>query len=96
MVAAVLAIRGIELQRQPQLDVVVHDVEAGRHDADDLVLRAVHFDRLPDDVGSRRERRPPQLTGQHDEPRTVWCGSHHVETIVPLAAAHQASRAARR
>ena len=74
MVSAVLAIRGIELQRHPQLDVVVHDVEAGRHDADDLVLRAVHFDRLPDDVGSRRERRPPQLTGQHDEPRTVCAG----------------------
>ena len=74
MVSAVLAIRGIELQRQPHLDVVVHDVETGRHDADDFVLRTVHFDRLPNDVGSRRERRPPQLTGQHDEPRTVCAG----------------------
>ena len=74
MISPVAAIRRIELQRQPHLDVVVQDVEPGRHDADDFVLNTIDFDRVSNDVGSRCECGTPQLAGQHDEPRTVCAG----------------------
>src|SRR5688572_23659290 len=50
MVPTVLSIGRVELQGQPQLDMVVHDVESGRHDADHFALDTIHLDRVPQNV----------------------------------------------
>ena len=68
---SILAQGRIELERQPHLDTVVHEVEAGRHDANDLACETVDLDRLADDVLTCAEDRPPQLVRQDDERRTA-------------------------
>jgi hypothetical protein len=70
----VLTIGGIEIERQPQLDAIVHDVETRWHDADDFALDTVDLDRGADDVRSGGERRLPQLARENDQPRAVDSG----------------------
>ena len=71
MTRAKLANGGSELERQPQLDALVHEIESGRHDADHLMADAVDLDRLADQVLTRTEGRVPQLVRQDDERRTA-------------------------
>ncbi len=71
MTRTILADGRSELERQPQLDLAVHEVEAGRHDADHFPRHAVDFNRPTHQVLARAERRLPQVVGQHDERRTA-------------------------
>ena len=66
-----LADRGRELEREPQLHPLVHEVEARRHHTDHLVPDAVDLDRLANDGLTAAEGRAPQLVRQDDDRRTA-------------------------
>ncbi len=71
--AAVLAVARIEAERQPDLDVVVHDVELRRHHADHFAAHAVEVHGLANHRPAA-ERRLPQLVRQDDQRRAVGVG----------------------
>ena len=56
----------VHADRQPDLRVVVHDVEAGRHDADDVVRPAVDLHGLPDDRLPAKRRLPQFVREDRD------------------------------
>ena len=58
MVAAILTVRGIQTERQPDLGPVVHQVDATRHDAEDLQTAAVDLDVFSDHRPSAEGRLP--------------------------------------
>ena len=62
MTRTILADGRSELEGQPQLNLAVHEVEAGRHDAD-LPRHAVDLNRPTHQVLARAERRMPQARG---------------------------------
>lgn len=68
---AILADGRSELERQPQLDMAVHEVETGRHDADHFPHHAVDLNRPAHHVLTRAEARLPQIVRQHDERGTT-------------------------
>ncbi len=82
MVAAVAAVGGVQAQGQPHLDLVVHDVEARRHDADDLPRSAVEAHGLADHVASGKHGLPG-LVRQHGDVGTA--GSRFLRGEMPAA-----------
>src|SRR5688572_14542700 len=67
MTAAVLAIRRVERQREPDLGVRVVNVEPRRHDAEYGSLAAVEIDLLADDRRITAERALPELVRQEGD-----------------------------
>ena len=61
MPAAVARVGGIERERQPQLDLLVVNVEPGRHDPDDARRDAVDRNHPADDGFVAGERRLPDF-----------------------------------
>jgi hypothetical protein len=68
VIAAILAIGGIQAERQPDLGAVVHHIQARRHDAEHFEPAAVDLDRLSHD-GLATEGRLPQLVREDRDPR---------------------------
>ncbi len=67
MRAAVLAVGGIEPEREPHLRPRVVQVEVGRRDAHDGGRLPVDLDRATDDAGVAREATRPQLVREHGD-----------------------------
>jgi len=71
MTSAILAVRRIDREREPQLGVRVSDIEMRRHDADNRPPASADFHLGADDLLAAAERRLPQLVGQHRDWRSV-------------------------
>ena len=69
VVAAALAIVFSQPEGQPDLGAVIHDVRAGRHDADDFALPVIHIHRMPDDRLSSKRGLPQLVREDHDRRR---------------------------
>ena len=66
--------RGVDRERLPELDLLIVDVVAARHDPDDLVRLVVDLNRLPDHVLAPAVRALPQLPREDRDRRRVRHG----------------------
>ena len=81
VVAAILTIRRIQPERQPDLGAVVHHVGAGRHDADDLAAPAIDLDTVCPTIG-----RPPNAVCHNSCERIAMAGGGAARAVPAPAA----------
>jgi hypothetical protein len=63
--SSIVGLRGIQRQRQPQLDAAVREVEALRHDTDDLGRHAVDLDLSSENLGVSAKSTLPEAVSEH-------------------------------